>query len=111
MAALLNLVQARLAPAEDTGLPAHAWDVVSAGQCWHWFDQPRVTAEARRLLVDGGPDDLAALFPMELIRQEVSTERYIEIPEEIHIDLTGLDHRRRPGPVVQLQTDLAVDGP
>jgi len=29
------------------------------------------------------PEDLAPLFPMELIKQEVSTERYIEIPEEI----------------------------
>lgn len=27
-----------------------------------------------------GPDDLAPLFPMELIGQEVSTERYIDIP-------------------------------
>ncbi len=30
-----------------------------------------------------GPQDLAPLFPMEVIRQEVSTERYIEIPEEV----------------------------
>jgi tryptophan synthase beta chain len=30
-----------------------------------------------------GPDDLAPLFPMELIKQEVSTERWIEIPEEV----------------------------
>ncbi len=30
-----------------------------------------------------GPEMLAPLFPMELIRQEVSTERYVEIPEEI----------------------------
>jgi tryptophan synthase beta chain len=30
-----------------------------------------------------GPEDLAPLFPMELIKQEVSTERYIEIPEEV----------------------------
>jgi SAM-dependent methyltransferase len=44
----------RVASAEDTGLPAHAWDVVSAGQCWHWFDRPRVAAEAHRLLVEGG---------------------------------------------------------
>ena len=29
------------------------------------------------------PDDLTPLFPMELIKQEVSTERYIEIPEEV----------------------------
>jgi tryptophan synthase beta chain len=30
-----------------------------------------------------GPEDLAAVFPMELIKQEVSTERYIDIPEEV----------------------------
>jgi tryptophan synthase beta chain len=30
-----------------------------------------------------GPDDLAPLFPMELIMQEVSTEREIPIPEPV----------------------------
>lgn len=30
-----------------------------------------------------GPDDLAPLFPMALIMQEVSTERYIEIPDPV----------------------------
>jgi tryptophan synthase beta chain len=30
-----------------------------------------------------GPQDLAPIFPMELIKQEVSQERYIEIPEEV----------------------------
>lgn len=30
-----------------------------------------------------GPHDLAPLFPMDLILQEVSQERYIEIPEEV----------------------------
>jgi tryptophan synthase beta chain len=30
-----------------------------------------------------GPDDLAPLFPMGLIQQEVSQERYIEIPGEV----------------------------
>ncbi len=30
-----------------------------------------------------GPDDLAPLFPMELIMQEVSQERYIDIPEPV----------------------------
>lgn len=30
-----------------------------------------------------GPEDLAPLFPMELIKQEVSTEKWIEIPEEV----------------------------
>ena len=30
-----------------------------------------------------GPDDLKAIFPMGLIKQEVSQERYIQIPDEI----------------------------
>jgi tryptophan synthase beta chain len=30
-----------------------------------------------------GPDDLAPIFPMPLIEQEVSRERFIDIPEEI----------------------------
>jgi len=30
-----------------------------------------------------GPDDLAPLFPMDLIMQEVSTDSYIPIPEEV----------------------------
>jgi tryptophan synthase beta chain len=30
-----------------------------------------------------GPEDLAPIFPMQLIEQEVSQERYIDIPEEI----------------------------
>ena len=30
-----------------------------------------------------GPDDLAPLFPMAIIEQEVSTDRYIEIPDEV----------------------------
>ncbi|HEY6052964.1 MAG TPA: TrpB-like pyridoxal phosphate-dependent enzyme [Gaiellaceae bacterium] len=30
-----------------------------------------------------GPDDLAPLFPMALIGQEVSTDRFVDIPEEV----------------------------
>ena len=30
-----------------------------------------------------GPQDLAPLFPMEIIKQEVSQERWIEIPDEV----------------------------
>lgn len=33
-----------------------------------------------------GLEDLASIFPMELIKQEMSTERYIDIPEEV-VDL------------------------
>ncbi len=42
------------AAAEATGVPDGSFNVVTAGQCWHWFDRPRATAEARRVLVPGG---------------------------------------------------------
>jgi SAM-dependent methyltransferase len=41
-------------PAEATGLPSGEFDVVSAGQCWHWFDRPAAAREVARLLIDGG---------------------------------------------------------
>jgi SAM-dependent methyltransferase len=42
------------APAERTGLPSGAFDLVVAGQCWHWFDRPAAAREAARLLAPGG---------------------------------------------------------
>jgi tryptophan synthase beta chain len=42
-----------------------------------------------------GPEDLAPIFPMELIKQEVSTDRYIDIPEEV----VDLYISYRPSPV------------
>ena len=40
--------------AESTGLADGAFDLVIAGQCWHWFDRPRAAAEAGRVLKSGG---------------------------------------------------------
>ncbi len=42
-----------------------------------------------------GPDDLSAIFPMALIGQEVSQERWIDIPEEV-LDIYSL---WRPSPL------------
>ncbi|MHB8382056.1 MAG: class I SAM-dependent methyltransferase [Candidatus Binataceae bacterium] len=42
------------ASAEETGLPESSFDLVTAGQCWHWFDRPRAAQEARRILATGG---------------------------------------------------------
>lgn len=40
--------------AESTGLPDDAYDLVTAGQCWHWFDSPAAMAESLRILRPGG---------------------------------------------------------
>jgi tryptophan synthase beta chain len=44
-----------------------------------------------------GPEDLAPLFPMELIKQEVATEQYIDIPEEVQ-DIYKI---WRPSPLIR----------
>lgn len=40
--------------AEETGFANESFDLVTAGQCWHWFDRAKATAEAMRLLKSGG---------------------------------------------------------
>lgn len=47
-------IQARLAPAEDTGLPGSSVDLVTAAQAFHWFDKPRAVREMARITRPGG---------------------------------------------------------
>jgi tryptophan synthase beta chain len=55
-----------------------------------------------------GPADLAPLFPMELIKQEVSSERWIEIPDEVR-DIYRL---WRPSPLYRAhRLEKALDTP
>ncbi|WP_029006941.1 TrpB-like pyridoxal phosphate-dependent enzyme [Azospirillum halopraeferens] len=55
-----------------------------------------------------GPDDLAPIFPMAVIAQEVSTERWIEIPEPVR-DVYRL---WRPSPLVRARRlERALDTP
>lgn len=43
-----------LAQAEFTPFEPGTFDVVTAGQCWHWFDGPAAAKESLRLLRPGG---------------------------------------------------------
>jgi SAM-dependent methyltransferase len=47
-------VEYRVATAEETGLPDSSVDVVTAGQCWHWFDRLKAALETRRILKPNG---------------------------------------------------------
>ncbi len=42
------------ASAEETGLEENFADVVTAGQCWHWFDSRIVATEVKRILKEDG---------------------------------------------------------
>jgi len=54
------------------------------------------------------PEFLSVLFPMEIIRQEVSTERYIQIPEEVR----EIYKLYRPTPLVRAhRLEKALDTP
>ncbi|OPX83827.1 MAG: Tryptophan synthase beta chain [Pelotomaculum sp. PtaB.Bin104] len=55
-----------------------------------------------------GPEDLKPIFPMELIKQEVSTERWIEIPEEVQ----EIYKIWRPSPLIRARwLEKALDTP
>ena len=55
-----------------------------------------------------GPEDFAPLFPMSLIEQEVSTERWIDIPEEV-LDKLAI---WRPSPLFRAHAlEKALDTP
>ncbi|MCB0204748.1 MAG: TrpB-like pyridoxal phosphate-dependent enzyme, partial [Anaerolineae bacterium] len=83
----------------------------------HWYninaDLPAAGVELPPVLHPGtgqpvGPADLAPLFPMALIMQEVSTERYIEIPDEVR-DIYTL---WRPSPLYRAHRwEKALDTP
>jgi tryptophan synthase beta chain len=55
-----------------------------------------------------GPDDLAPLFPMQIILQEVSTDRFVTIPEEVR----SVYRQWRPTPLFRARRlERALDTP
>ncbi len=80
----------------------------------HWYNiVPDLPAPPPPVLHPGthepvGPDDLAPLFPMDLILQEVSQDRFVEIPEEVR----EVYRMWRPTPLYRAKNlEKAIGGP
>jgi tryptophan synthase beta chain len=62
---------------DEKDMPTHWYNIIADMQ------QPPPPYRHPATLDLLGPDDLAPVFPMALIEQEVSRERYIEIPDQV----------------------------
>jgi SAM-dependent methyltransferase len=68
-----------IARAEAVPIADRSFDVVAAGQCWHWLDRAKAAAEMRRLLLTGGKLVIAHFDWLPLPGSMVeSTEKLIE---------------------------------
>ncbi|MFQ5499284.1 MAG: class I SAM-dependent methyltransferase [Candidatus Zixiibacteriota bacterium] len=47
-------IEYRVTTAEEPGFDDDSFDVITAGQCWHWFDRSRAAEQTFRMLVNGG---------------------------------------------------------
>lgn len=73
-------IEYRTTRAEETGLPNASVDVVSAGQCWHWFDRARAAREVARILRPDGVIVIAHFDWIPLANNVVrATESLIEL--------------------------------
>ena len=85
------------APAEATGLPDRAFELVLSAQAFHWFDPATALAEFHRLLVPGGR---AALLWNMRDDRDATTRAYsaIAVPHaKRHLDATSLAAREDTG--------------
>ena len=87
---------------DEKDLPTHWYNIMAD------MKQPPPPYRHPQTLDLMGPDDLAPVFPMALIGQEVSGERYIEIPDEVQ-DILKM---WRPAPVYRAaRWEKALDTP
>lgn len=78
-------IRYRVEPAEQCGLEDASADLVTVAQAYHWFDQERFCAEARRVL---RPDGLVAVW--SYARSSVSPE-VDDIVDTLHDETLAAD--------------------
>jgi ubiquinone/menaquinone biosynthesis C-methylase UbiE len=83
--------------AEDTRLPDHSVDLITAAQSFHWFDQRATKAEFRRILRPGG---FVVLIWNERLVVGPFLEGYEALLQRYCPEYAEVDHRRIDGPVM-----------
>lgn len=117
-----NNIAYRVAPAEKSGLPEHAADLVTVAQALHWFDLPKFYAEVRRVLK---PHGVIAVWGYNHLRlghpqiQEIVDEFYAHTigaywpPERVHVENAYRDlafpFARIPAPQFALHKDWSLE--
>ena len=79
--------------AEALPVVPQALDLVTAAQCWHWFDAPRVLEEVRRVLRPGGRLALVHLDWLPLPQSVVAATEALILEHNPRWSLGGGDGR------------------
>ncbi|HJM72402.1 MAG TPA: class I SAM-dependent methyltransferase [Acidimicrobiales bacterium] len=90
--------------AEETGFSPGSFDVITAAQCWHWFDGEAAASEVRRLLLAGG---LVAVCGFDWLPLPDTVSGVTEALIETHNPSWELGGIRDPGPSVRRQLEDA----
>ena len=88
--------------AEETGFSPGSFDVITAAQCWHWFDGEAAASEVRRLLLAGG---LVAVCGFDWLPLPGTVSGVTEALIETHNPSWKLGGIRDPGPSVRRQLE------
>jgi SAM-dependent methyltransferase len=85
-------IDARLAGAEETGLPSAAFDLATAAQAFHWFDKPRAVPEMARIVRPGG--GVAVFWNSRADDRSAFLADHLEI-SELYLPARHVDRRVR----------------
>jgi SAM-dependent methyltransferase len=101
------LIEARVAPAEETGLADASVDLVTAAQAFHWFDKARAVPEMARIVRPSG--GVAVFWNSRADGRSEFLAAYTELIAR-YVPDEHVDRRDRAGVIPTTRADLAQGG-